>query len=153
MTKIPKLPVMIGTTILFLLSGVFRMASIAANPETGKPRLAQLLLFLAALLVMYVYYKAWAAIQDGHARTTSGKAVGYSFIPLFNLYWIFVVMVGFAGDFNAYLQRHEIDRKPLSGPLFWVIGFAWIFAFFMIVDILLLMWAMARFKRNRMFIY
>jgi len=36
-----------------------------------------------------VVYKAWEAIQNGHARTSPGKAVGFLFIPCFSLYWMF----------------------------------------------------------------
>jgi hypothetical protein len=55
----------------------------------------------------------WAAIQDGHARTTPGKAVGFLFIPVFSLYWMFQVLPGFAKDFNSFADRHNLDIKRL----------------------------------------
>lgn len=52
---------------------------------------------LLGLIVFFVLtYRMWAAIQDGHARTTPGKAVGYQFIPFYNLYWVFQAYWGFA---------------------------------------------------------
>src|SRR6266852_5492001 len=44
----------------------------------------------AVVLTMSLWYRMWSAIQDGHARTTPGKAVGLMFVPLFNVYWMFV---------------------------------------------------------------
>ncbi|MEZ4369901.1 MAG: hypothetical protein R3B07_03720 [Polyangiaceae bacterium] len=62
-------------------------------------------------------YKCWKSIQDGNARTTPGKAVGLLFVPLFNLYWVFNVLPGFATDFNRYIQRHRVDTPPLNQNL------------------------------------
>lgn len=56
-------------------------------------------------------YRYWYVIQDGKARTSPGKAVGFSFIPFFNLYWMFVAFVGLAKDMNAYC-----DERNISGP-------------------------------------
>ena len=53
----------------------------------------------------------WTIIQDGNARTTPGKAVGFCFIPFFSLYWIFVAYLGLAKDMNAYC-----DARSISGP-------------------------------------
>ena len=60
----------------------------------------------------------WESIQDGHARTSAGKAIGFLFIPFFNLYWIFQVLWGFSKDYNAYVERHALDAKKLSEGLF-----------------------------------
>src|SRR4030042_907761 len=58
--------------------------------------------------------RAWAAIQDGHARTTPNRAIGFLFVPLFNLYWVFVALHGFALDYNAFVTRHRIRARQLS---------------------------------------
>jgi len=65
-----------------------------------------------------LWYTAWSVIQDGHARTTPGKAIGFCFIPLFNFYWIFQMVHGYSKDYNAYLKRHAIEREPLSEQFF-----------------------------------
>jgi hypothetical protein len=79
------------------------------------------LAYVAPLFVLptapffYVWlYKMWAAIQDGHARTTPGKAVLLMFVPFFNLYWIFQVLPGYATDYNAFIERHRIQAPKLS---------------------------------------
>lgn len=75
-------------------------------------------LLYASVVAMILYYKMWASIQDGHARTSPGKAVGFLFIPFFNLYWIFQVFWGFSQDYNAYVDRHGVPTKKLPEGLF-----------------------------------
>ena len=75
--------------------------------------------FLASSIVLFVlYYKMWNAIQDGYARTTPGKAIGFMFIPFFNIYWMFQAIWGYSKDYNEYLRRYSIPTKPLSEGLF-----------------------------------
>ena len=72
----------------------------------------------AGIVALVMWYKAWEAIQDEHSRTTPGKAVGFLFIPFFNLYWIFQAFWGFAKDFNSYLGRRAISISQLPEGLF-----------------------------------
>lgn len=112
-----------GTGVFLLLAAISRITGSAAG--RGKTGLSQLLLFIAMLFGLALFHKAWLAIQDGFARTTPGRAVGYSFIPIFNLYWMFVVMVGFATDYNSFVERKKLDRRPLSAWLFWALAVTW----------------------------
>lgn len=66
--------------------------------------------------LMFVY-KAWNQIQDGRARTSGGKAVGFIFIPFYNLYWIFVAFVGLTEDINRYMNQREIHGPRCSPGL------------------------------------
>lgn len=79
---------------------------------------ASSLFFLGSIMIFILYYKMWSSIQDGHARTSPGKAVGFMFIPLFNIYWIFQALWGYSKDYNEYLRRHSIQAKPLCEGLF-----------------------------------
>lgn len=63
------------------------------------------------VLFCIILYKCWQQIQDGYARTSPGKAVGFLFIPFYNLYWIFQAYPGFVRDSNAYIQRHGLPVK------------------------------------------
>lgn len=72
----------------------------------------------ATVVILVLWYKMWAAIQDGHARTTPGKAIGFLFIPLFNVYWVFQATWGFSRDYNKYVERHGITTERLSEGLF-----------------------------------
>jgi hypothetical protein len=70
-----------------------------------------------AILWYIILYKCWALIQDGNARTTPGKAVGFNFIPFFNFYWIFVAYPGWAKDANIYIRRYQLPIAPVSEGL------------------------------------
>lgn len=72
----------------------------------------------AIVIAFVLWYKGWKSIQDGHARTTPGKAVGFLFIPLFGLYWIFQAFWGFSKDYNSFIKRHEISVSKLPEGLF-----------------------------------
>jgi hypothetical protein len=76
------------------------------------------LLVYITVISCILLFKAWKAIEDGHQRTTAGKAVGFLFIPLFNLYWIFQAYWGFAKDYNLYLARYQLNTGKLSEGLF-----------------------------------
>jgi hypothetical protein len=64
-------------------------------------------------MLMMLHYKAWKQIQDGNARTTPGKAVGFLFIPIFNFIWNFTTFKGLAEDMNRYAQRYGINMPPV----------------------------------------
>jgi hypothetical protein len=72
----------------------------------------------AGIVALIFYYKIWESIQDGHARTSPGKAIGFLFIPLFQFYWIFQVIWGFSKDYNTYVDRHGVNTKKLPEGLF-----------------------------------
>ncbi|MCX6004840.1 MAG: hypothetical protein NT082_04130 [Chloroflexi bacterium] len=85
------------------------------------------IIFILMAMVVGIYgtiigcillYKAWKAIQDGQPRTTPGKAVGFLFMPFFNLYWIFMAYWGFAQDYNKYLNVKNLTVPKLSEGLF-----------------------------------
>jgi len=66
---------------------------------------------LAVLVLCVLLYKMWDAIQDGDVRTTPPEAVGFMFIPLFNLYWVFQAFWGWTKDFNSFVEERAI-RAP-----------------------------------------
>lgn len=73
---------------------------------------------LAGLVLGFVLlYRFWRVIQDHQPRTTPGKAVGFCFIPFFNLYWCYVAYVGLAKDMNSYLTAHNIPAPQISEGL------------------------------------
>lgn len=73
---------------------------------------------IASVVFVIVIYRMWGAIQDGHARTQPGRAVGFLFIPFFNVYWAFQALWGFAKDYNSYLERHGLNLRRLPEGIF-----------------------------------
>ncbi|MDO5687468.1 MAG: DUF4339 domain-containing protein [Neisseria sp.] len=77
-----------------------------------------LLLGVVALVVGFVLYciyiyRAWFMIQSGRStRTTPGKAVGFLFIPFFNLYWVFIALHGWSKDYHDFLDEHALYEAP-----------------------------------------
>jgi hypothetical protein len=112
----------VGAVILAVFLQIFGIFLIE---NSVAPRVGILLRLLGSILSIYavviscvLYYKMWTAIQDGHASISPGKAVGFLFIPLFNIYWAFCMFVGFAEDYNAFIERHSIDVKKLPVGVF-----------------------------------
>jgi len=96
---------------------LYRNAAVSTAP--GYFLILQLVILAAtATLILTIWYRAWSTIQDGHARTTPGRAIALLFVPLFNLYWVFVVVWGFAKDYNALVARHRIPFPKLPTGLF-----------------------------------
>jgi hypothetical protein len=73
--------------------------------------IAEIVIITYAVLQFILLYRFWKIDQDGFASITPGKAVGYLFIPIFNIYWIFRVYCGLANDQNRYIARH-FDSQP-----------------------------------------
>ncbi len=112
----------LGLGFLVVLITVVLMVGLGGNISEDEAALAivpaALLMLYGGVVMLVLWYKAWAAIQDGQARTTPGKAVGFLFIPLFNLYWIFQAIHGFAKDYNSYVDRHSLSVPKLSEGMF-----------------------------------
>jgi len=73
---------------------------------------------IGVVFTLKILYRGWLAIQDEHARTTPEKAIGFLFIPVYNLYWIFVAWAGLAKNFNSFISRYNIPARRLSEGLF-----------------------------------
>jgi len=130
----------LGATTMFILAANENLSTYRYNYVTGRSEYAfdygardrrdmfqilgtlgsigaMLLLLAGTILFLIFLYKAWNLVQDGRARTTAGRAIGFLFIPFFNLYWVFVALRGLALDLNRYAHRHEIRIKPVSEGL------------------------------------
>ena len=71
------------------------------------------LLIWALVLICIYLYRAWRLIQPGNVRTTPGKAIGFWFIPGFGFYWVFVLFVGLANDWNRVMAAHpNLQQGP-----------------------------------------
>ncbi len=120
-----------GVYILLLILGVVGIGIGSAMQDKGNDAgvavlglgiglivIGVLVMIYAVITLFRLYYKMWEAIQDGYARTTPGKAVGFLFIPFFNLYWMFQALWGYSKDYNSFIGRHSIVAEPLPETLF-----------------------------------
>lgn len=99
-------------------SGSEAAAQAGIGAMMGSIGLAWLAFLYGGAMQLVLIYKAWSAIQDGHARTTPGKAAGFMLIPLFNIYWIFQAIYGFAQDYNKFIARNSRKVPPLEEKIF-----------------------------------
>jgi predicted Zn finger-like uncharacterized protein len=87
---------------------------------------ADVFLICSVAIEMLLFYKMWAVIQDDKASISPAKAVGFLFIPVFNIYWALLMITGFAEDYNSFILRRAIKAKDLSLSLFMIYAFAFI---------------------------
>lgn len=105
--------------IVLILTGVWTLKQFSEiTPVFLLLGVASLPVLYAIVVFCLLIHKMWQAIQDGHARTTPGRAVGALFIPFYNLYWAFQVFPGFATDYNAFAERHALAVPRLSTGIF-----------------------------------
>jgi hypothetical protein len=71
---------------------------------------------LASAVYQYMLiYKLWSLIPRERAQTTPGKAIGFLFIPIFNLYWIFVAFHGLTKALNNEIQSVAPNKQVSEG--------------------------------------
>jgi uncharacterized Tic20 family protein len=76
-------------------------------------------LYSSASLVFGIYYctriyKVWKSIQPFGVRTSPVAAIVFSFVPLFNLYWVFHVYYVWALNFNSKVRKFHPHLPPIS---------------------------------------
>lgn len=96
--------------ILFAVGAALCITLIGA--VLGLPAIIAGVVFYVMLL-----YKLWCTVQDGRAESTPGKAIGFLFIPFFNLYWQFVAFWGLSKDLNRYAREHGIAAPQANESL------------------------------------
>ena len=98
-----------------IIVGIILLA--ASQDSAAGPLLAFAGVIGVIYAVTYGYialYRSWALIRGKTARTTPGKAVGFNFIPFYNLYWIFVSVKGLAEDMNSFLDKADVKVQRIS---------------------------------------
>ena len=98
----------VGILLMFVQNDALTLAASGLICFGYIPAIAGIV--FTAMLV----YKLWDSIQDGTARTTPGKGVGFLFIPFFNFYWIFVAYLGWSQDFNSYIRERNIQAEEVN---------------------------------------
>lgn len=92
-----------------------------SNAQAGSMGIGIILVMGGSLLhslsfipVCINLYRAWSCLQPGGlARTTPGKGIGFLFIPIFNLYWLFMAFNGLAKDWNQTTSTYsDLQAAP-----------------------------------------
>jgi hypothetical protein len=103
--------------VAWAISLVFTVMSFADSYDATMWSVLSILFSIPAV-VFYalILHRGWSAVQDGITDVTPGKAVGFGFIPFFNLYWNFVALVGLTKQFNRIADaRGRPDQKVNEG--------------------------------------
>lgn len=117
--------------LLALIAGIIPLVLSVQKNKFDSPEfisgialvIVGLALCVWGVVLTYIYiYRAWLYIQDGYSRTTPGKAVGFLFIPFFNIYWIFQAYWGWAQDYNKYIKRYNLNIPEVPEGLFLAIA-------------------------------
>ena len=111
---------MMGGGMALVLLAFFMMPQVAKQQGNGGAILLLIMLvagnigiLVASILNLITLYRAWACLRHSTPRTTPGLAVGFLFIPLFNLYWFFQAYYGLAKDWNRIMSQHpNLARMP-----------------------------------------
>jgi predicted RNA-binding Zn-ribbon protein involved in translation (DUF1610 family) len=102
----------IGT--LIAVAGI-ALAAAKESPEFAALVIVGLVLMaVGAVSHLVLVYKLWKVVQDGRAQTTPGCAVGFMFIPCFNIYWQFVAVWGLAKELNRISRDYHIGAPEAS---------------------------------------
>lgn len=67
---------------------------------------------------LIVLYRHWSVIKDvSDPSATPGTAVGFVFIPIFNLYWVFIAFYKLSVDQERFIKQFgvSIPKKPQPG--------------------------------------
>jgi len=108
-----------------LISGVLAMAvsdEILQPQQMAIPAALSVLGYVQFLLVhtvttLVLLFKSWKVLEDGVTPVTGGKAIGFLFIPFFNIYWFFRVWGGYPSEYNKFADRHRLAVPKLSSGL------------------------------------
>ncbi len=87
----------------------------------GIPLSVIILGFIAIIVSLVcgccILHKLWCLIPAHEAKTTPGKAIGFLFIPYFNLYWNFIAIYGLAQALNSQIRQRGIKNKGVGEGL------------------------------------
>lgn len=70
---------------------------------------------ISAIAGLVLLYRYWKFLPAGEAYTTPAKAVGYLFIPVFNLYWAFVAFWKLSKSYDKLLGRNKSSCTLVAG--------------------------------------
>ncbi len=91
-----------------------RQDSMAQVFSSGAGALTLLCALGGAIAFLVLLYRCWAVIQDDNVHRSAGAAIGFLFVPVFNIYWIFVATAGLTRELHRYACRHRLKAPRPS---------------------------------------
>ena len=110
-----------GVVLTAVLAEPGGRASDASASAAMVPLMGVVFLIVALVAAMVWLHKAWSSVPDQMRYTdagrwiTPGQAVGYNFIPFYNLYWVFVANLGLCEAINRTLVAQGKQPKAPKG--------------------------------------
>lgn len=77
---------------------------------------------LAVIFLFIMYYKCWKALPPQFRATSPGKAIGFHFIPFFNLFWMFYSVIKLSAGYQDWARA--MGRTDFPSVTGW--GIAWL---------------------------
>lgn len=117
-------------SLLFTVGALISAGGVLTQKQLPLIIPGYILSLSAGVLFLILIYRMWKVIPKEFARTTPEKAVGYIFIPVFNLYWFFQAVWGWAKDWNSFkaktgnLSGNMSEDLALSIPILQLINIA-----------------------------
>jgi hypothetical protein len=121
--QVPPFPKIWIGYLLGIATFIAEVVAVSLHPEIAKgaaiipPLYLFLPVFVGAvywLVCIHQYHVVMKHIPGWHHSISPAKAVGYHFIPLYNLYWIFKWLQEIAKFVNASLQRPVMRPNALG---------------------------------------
>lgn len=140
------------STLVFLAGLVYLAMWMDAGPRVSNremreimPVLVVMLLLLIPTTILYCMwlYQSWKAVPPEFRSATPGQAVGFLFIPLFNLYWVFRAVPGLSrstlratasvapeeasgGGYGMGIAAAVVSIIPYVNMLSWIFFLIWV---------------------------
>ncbi len=107
-----------------ILSSTGIYYSFSMDGRIGVLTFLALLLFIIFSILFHIYLiaKLWGAINDGESFISPSAAVGLHFIPILGVFWAIIVWAKYPSEYNKYIERNNLNVKPMSSILFILYG-------------------------------
>ncbi|MGJ8655644.1 MAG: DUF4339 domain-containing protein [Akkermansiaceae bacterium] len=121
--------------LLLILLGFLLGAKIEGFLGLGLMVAGFACIFFSGILTYIYLYKAWKCLQPGGATISPGAAIGFLFIPIFNIYWLFKAIGGLPKQWNLITSCYPNTKNapkltmgaficllliPIIGQIIWL---------------------------------
>ena len=137
-----------GVTAVMVLIDMFTQSSGFGTSTIGPTwsNLFRLAFVIYYCMLIYRIHKIVAEQTNNEYPITPGKAVGFLFIPFFNIYWLFKWHIEMAKYVNSKSSKPKIERNalialitagilvqliplPIEGGVYFILGLATLFLY------------------------